>query len=48
MCMLLHRYTDFILFADGIPFDNSGSVFDHIPLSTYALQCYMHLSRTIV
>ena len=34
MCMLLHRYTVFvILFAIGIPFYNSGLVFDHIPLS---------------
>ena len=44
MCMLLHRYTVFvILFANGIPFYNSGLVFDHIPLSIYALQRYMYL-----
>ena len=46
MCMLLHRYTVFvILFANGIPFYNSGLVFDHIHLSIYALQCYMYLSK---
>ena len=44
MCMLLHRYTVFvILSANGTPFYNSGLVFDHIPLSIYALQCCMHL-----
>ena len=49
MCMLLHRYTVFvILFANGIPFYNSGSVFDHIPLSIYALQSYMYLSWTLI
>ena len=37
MCMLLHRYTVFvILFANGIPFYNSGLVFDHTPPSIYA------------
>ena len=42
MCMLLLRYTAFvILFANGIPFYNSASVFDHIPFSIYALHCYM-------
>ena len=45
MCMLVHRYTVFvILFANGIPFYNSGLVFDHVPLSVYALQCYIYLS----
>ena len=49
MCMLLHRYTVFvILFANGIPFYNSRSVFDHIRLSIYALQCYMYLSWTLI
>ena len=47
--MLLHRYTVFVtLFANGIPFYNSWSVFDHIPLSIYALQCYMYLSWTLI
>ena len=47
MCMLLHGYTVFvILFANWIPFYNSRSVFDHITLSVYALQCYMCLSWT--
>ena len=45
MCMLLHRYTvSVIRFANGIPFYNSGLIFDHIALSIYALQCYMLLS----
>ncbi len=49
MCMLLHRYTVFvILFANWIPFYNSGSVFGHMPLSFYALQCYMYLSWTLI
>ena len=49
MCMLLHRYTVFvILSANGIPFYNSGSVFDHIPLSISASQCYMYLWRTVI
>ena len=49
MCMLLHRYTVFvILFANGIPFYNSGLVFDHIAVSIYALQCYMYLSKLTV
>ena len=49
MCMLLHRYTVFVvLFANAIPFYNSGSVFDHIPLSIYALQCYMYLQWTLI
>ena len=49
MCMLLHRCTVFvILFANGIPFYNSGVVSDHIPLSIYALQCYMYLSWTLI
>ena len=49
MCMLLHRYTVFvILFANRIPFYNSVSVFDHIPLSIYALQCYMYLWWTVI
>ena len=48
MCMLLHRYTVFvILFANGTPFYNSGSVFDHIAVSIYALQCYMYLWWTV-
>ena len=47
--MFLHRYTvSVILFANGIPFYNSGSVFDRIPLSIYALQCYMYLWRTVI
>ena len=42
MCMLLHRYTVFvILFANGIAFYNIGVVFDHMPLSIYVLQCYI-------
>ena len=49
MCMLLHRYTVFvILFANCIPFYNSGSVFDHTPLSIYAPQCYMYLSWALI
>ena len=49
MCMLLHRYTVFvILFANGILFYNSGSIFDHIPLSIYALQCYMCLWWAVI
>ena len=48
MCMLLRRYTVFvILFANGIPFYDSGSVFDHIAVSIYALQCYMYLWWTV-
>ena len=44
MCMLLHGYTVFvILSANAIPFYNSVSVFDRIPLSIYAVQCYMYL-----
>ena len=49
MCMLLHRYTVFvILFVNWIPFYNSGSVFDHIPVSIYALKCYMYLSWALI
>ena len=49
MCMLLHRYSVcVILFANWIPFYNSGSVFDRIPLSIYALQCYMYLWSTVI
>ena len=49
MCVLLHRYTVcVILSASGVPFYNSGSVFDRIPLSIYALQCYMYLSWTLI
>ena len=49
MCKLLHRYKVFvILFANGIPFYDSGLFFDHIPLSTYALQRYMYLSWTSI
>ena len=49
MCKLLHRYTAFVnLFANGIPFYDSGLVFDHIPLSIYALQCYMYLLWTVI
>ena len=47
--MLLHRYTVLvILVANGIPFYNSVSVFDRIPLSIYALQCCMYLWRTAI
>ena len=46
--MLLHRYTvSVILSANWIPFYNSVSVFDRIPLSIYAVQCYMYLWRTV-
>ena len=49
MCMFLHRYTVcVILYANGIQFYNSALVFDHIPLSVYALQCYMYLSWTVI
>ena len=49
MCMLLHRYTVLvILFANGIPFYNSGLVFDHRAPSIYALQCYMYLSWALM
>ena len=47
--MLLHRYTvSVILFANGIPFYNSVSVFDHIALSIYVLRCYMYLWWTLI
>ena len=49
MCKLLHRYTVFVvLSANGIPFYNSGSVFNHMPLNIYALQCYMYLPWTLI
>ena len=49
MLMLLHRYTVFvIILANGIPFYNSRSVFDHMSLSIYALQRYMYLWRTLI
>ena len=53
MCMLLHRYTVFvILFANGIPFHNSGLVFDHIYLlvSMICFQTLHHRSylQTVV
>ena len=49
MFMLLRRYTVFvILSANGIPFYNSVSVSDRIPLSIYALQCYMYLWWTLI
>ena len=49
MCKLLHRYTVFVnLFANWIPFYNSGSVFDHILLIVYVLQCYMYFWWTVI
>ena len=48
MCMLLHIYTVFVmLFANWIQFYNSVSVFDHIPLSIYALQLAKSITKTV-
>ena len=44
MCTLLHRYTVFdILFANGIPFYNSGSVCDIHLLVQYLCFATLHV-----